>query len=286
MRIDTGRARGLRVWARAAPRAWPEDAGPGVVVRLRGLVRDPGAQRGVSAEARGSAETRTPAGRARPSSSNAGRPGTPGFGPLSKARGDGFDFAGFLRSRGIGRELQVEWMRQAGRRGGIAGFVDAVRRRAERALGTGLSSEEAALARGMVLGDDTDISDDVRDDFQRSGLAHLLAASGANVALLCALAIPLLAAARAGPRTRVAVLLALVGLYVPLAGSGASVQRAGVMAAAALVALAAGRPGSTSYALLLAAAVTLGMNPRASGDPGWQLSFAAVAGMMALCARR
>ena len=58
--------------------------------------------------------------------------------------------------------------------------------------------------------------------------------------------------------------------------------RAGVMAAAALVALAAGRPGSTSYALLLAAAVTLGMNPRASGDPGWQLSFAAVAGMMAL----
>src|SRR5437660_3436349 len=70
MRIDTGRARGLRVWARAAPRAWPEDAGPGMVVRLRGLVRDPGAQRGVSAEARGSAEPRTPAGRARPSSSN------------------------------------------------------------------------------------------------------------------------------------------------------------------------------------------------------------------------
>src|SRR5438128_1289754 len=66
MRIDTGSARGLLVWARAAPRAWPEDAGPGMVVRLRGLVRDPGAQRGVSAEARGSAETRTPAGRARP----------------------------------------------------------------------------------------------------------------------------------------------------------------------------------------------------------------------------
>src|SRR5437763_8579486 len=112
MRIDTGRARGLRVWARAAPRAWPAGVGPGMRVRLRGLVRDPDAQRSVSAETR-----------AEPSASNAGAPGTPGFGPLPKARDDGFDFAAFLRSRGIGRELQVEWMRQAGRRGGVAGLV-------------------------------------------------------------------------------------------------------------------------------------------------------------------
>ena len=54
------------------------------------------------------------------------------------------------------------------------------------------------------------------------------------------------------------------------------------MGAAALVAMAASRPSSRVYALLLAAAVTLALNPRAAGDPGWQLSFAAVAGIIVL----
>ena len=42
------------------------------------------------------------------------------------------------------------------------------------------------------------------------------------------------------------------------------------------------RPASRWYALCLAAAVTLALNPRACGDPGWQLSFAAVAGILIL----
>src|SRR3954454_17345810 len=54
------------------------------------------------------------------------------------------------------------------------------------------------------------------------------------------------------------------------------------MGAAGIVALTASRPASRSYALLLAAAATLALNPRVSGDPGWQLSFAAVAGILLL----
>ena len=76
--------------------------------------------------------------------------------------------------------------------------------------------------------------------------------------------------------------LALVALYVPLAGGGPSIQRAGVMGVAGLVAALAGRPASRWYALGLAAAVTLALNPRAAGEPGWQLSFAAVVGLLAL----
>ena len=79
--------------------------------------------------------------------------------------------------------------------------------------------------------------------------------------------------------------LGLVALYVPLAGGGPSIQRAGVMGGAGLVAALAGRPASRWYALGLAAVATLALNPRASGEPGWQLSFAAVAGLLALAPR-
>ncbi len=132
----------------------------------------------------------------------------------------------------------------------------------------------------MVLGEDERIDSATRDDWRDAGLSHLLAVSGQNVMLLMALALPLLMAAGLGPRGRGVALLFLVALYVPLAGAGPSLQRAGVMGAAGIAAMTLSRPSSRWYALLLAAAVTLILNPRACGDPGWQLSFVAVAGIL------
>src|SRR5215207_4622923 len=100
--------------------------------------------------------------------------------------------------------------------------------------------------------------------------------------LLAVLALPLLMAARAGLRTRLIVVAFLIALYVPLAGAGPSLQRAGVMGLAGIAAMAASRPASRWYALILAAAATLLWNPRVWGDPGWQLSFAAVAGILTI----
>ena len=207
---------------------------------------------------------------------------------LSRAAGGArseaaFDFAAHLRRRGVSGELLLDRAVATGRRrGGAAGLLDRMRRRAERAVAVGMPEPEAALARGMVLGQDEQIDKSTRQDWRDSGLAHLLAVSGQNVMLLVALAVPLLALAGTGPRARGAALLALVALYVPLAGAGPSLQRAGIMGAAAIAAMTLARPASRWYALLLAAVATLALNPRVSADPGWQLSFAAVAGILAV----
>jgi len=81
-------------------------------------------------------------------------------------------------------------------------------------------------------------------------------------------------------QARLVLSAAVVVLYVPLAGGGPSIQRAGVMGIAGLVAALAGRRTRRWYALLLAAAATLVLNPRSAGEPGWQLSFAAVAALL------
>ena len=94
------------------------------------------------------------------------------------------------------------------RRGGLAGALDSVRRRGEAGLERGLAAPEAALLRGMVLGEDERLTEEVRDEFQRSGLAHILAVSGANVMLLAvarargvrAVRRPVADAARCSPR--------------------------------------------------------------------------------------
>lgn len=200
------------------------------------------------------------------------------------ARGRGrFDYAAYLHRAGVHTVLHAERVVRTGRRrGGVAGALDGVRRRAEEGAAAGLDPALGALARGMVLGADEDVPRPISEDFKASGLAHVLAVSGQNVVLLAALAWPLLAAAGLGRRGRLAGVAALIALYVPVTGAGPSIIRAGVMGGAAVAAAFAGRPASRWYALLLAAVVTLALDPRAWQDVGWQLSFAAVAGIFVL----
>jgi competence protein ComEC len=189
----------------------------------------------------------------------------------------------WLRPRNVHAVLAAESVRATGRRrGGLAGAVDAVRRRAEDALTVGVPGPEAALVRGMALGQDDALGERAREEFRAAGLAHLVAASGANVMLLAALALGLAAVAGVPWCVRLVAVLGLIALYVPLAGAGPSIQRAGVMGAAGVVALLAGRPAARCQAVLLAAAVTLAVNPRAAEEPGWQLSFAAVVSILVL----
>ena len=241
LRIVGPRGRGARVLARAdVGQRWARGLGPGAVIAVRGELR-------------------------RPRSSRHAR----------------FDYPGYLRRRGIFAELELDAVRDTGRRRrGVAGVLDRLRGRAEEALITGLSEDRAALARGMVLGQDDAIAPLVLDDFRRSGLAHVLAVSGQNVSLLGALALPIFMVIGLGRSGRLIGVLALIAVYVPLAGAGPSLQRAGVTGAAGVVALALSRPASRWYGLLLAGAITLVLNPLAAGDPGWQLSFAAVASIL------
>ena len=197
--------------------------------------------------------------------------------------GDSFDYPAYLRRAGVHTVLRARGASFTGaRRTGLVGSIDSLRRRAEDGVSSGLDPPLAALARGMVLGEDEEIPDRMSDDFKRSGLAHVLAVSGQNVTLLAVLAWFMLGLLHIERRSRLIAVLGLICLYVPLTGAGPSIVRAGAMGAAGTVAALAGRPSSRWYSLLLAAAVTLGLDPRAWQDVGWQLSFAAVAGIFLL----
>lgn len=161
------------------------------------------------------------------------------------------------------------------------GHRDEIRGRAEAALGRGMPAREAELARGFVLGEDDEIDAATVEDFRRAGLSHLLAVSGQNVALLALLAMPLLAALGMPLRTRLIWVIAAIAVYVPLAGGGPSIVRAGVMGALTLLATLAGRRASRLYGLAIAALVMLAIDPAVAADVGWQLSFAAVLGILA-----
>jgi competence protein ComEC len=190
----------------------------------------------------------------------------------------GFDERGWLARKGVHVVLRggAAW-RVVGRRGGIGGVGDRLRGGVARALASGTSGERRALVAGIVLGADEGLDDELQDAFKRSGLYHLLAVSGQNVGFV-ALGVLFLAWVAGLPRIAGHV-LALVGIgaYVIAVGWQPSVARAGVAAAVASLAWLASRPAERWHALALGALVLLTWTPASLLEPGFQLSFAAVA---------
>lgn len=196
--------------------------------------------------------------------------------PLSGGAGD----RRLARQGVAGRVLLTSARDTDARRGGVLGRIDAIARDGAAAMHAAGGARAGPLLAGMSLGTAEEVSASDRDALRAAGLWHLAAASGGNVALVIALAMVLTWLAGLPDRGRLLVAGIAVVAYVPLAGAGPSIQRAGVMGVAALLVLAAGREHRTADALALAAAATLAVDPRAWMDAGWQLSFAATAGLL------
>ena len=190
---------------------------------------------------------------------------------------DGFDERAWLRRQGVAVVLDGAHWRAAGRRGGLGAVADRLRRHIEKTMAPRLEGERRAVIAGVVLGADEGLSPDLRAAFKASGLYHLLAVSGQNVVFI---AIGVLAGAwLLGIPRRLAELAVLgaIGAYVLAVGWQPSVVRAGVSGGIASLAWLAARPRDRWYALLLGAAVLLAWSPYSLSEPGFQLSFVAVA---------
>jgi competence protein ComEC len=190
---------------------------------------------------------------------------------------DGFDERAWLARQGIHVVLEASSWRQTGKRGGIAGFGDRVRDRIERAVERGSGGVRRGIVLGVVLGEDEGLPADVQDDFRASGLYHLLAVSGQNVAFLAAGVYGLGWLLRLPKVARELVTLAVIAVYVLAVGWQPSVARAAVAGALASLAWLAARPRDRWHFLAVGALVLMVWMPTTLLDPGFQLSFAAVA---------
>jgi competence protein ComEC len=145
-----------------------------------------------------------------------------------------------------------------------------------------------SIQAALLLGDRSAVDRSHRTAFARTGLMHLLAVSGLHVLLVGMLAYQLLRPLlmRLGwPRRRVDVSRAVLTLlllvtYTALTGARPSVVRATLMATLLIGGALTERTYASLNALGAAGLILLWMRPGALYDPGFQLSFAAVIGIV------
>jgi competence protein ComEC len=210
-----------------------------------------------------------------------------GLGQLREPRGpeDGFDERTWLRHHGVHVVLRMDRRRVVDRRGGLGGLADALRRRLQRSVARGVGGDRAAVLEGILLGEDSGLTDDLKERFRASGLYHLLAVSGQNVALVAGGVLLLAWVLGVGRLCAELGALAAIGAYVLAVGAQPSVIRAGVAGALGSLAWLTARAADRWHFLLVGAIVLLGWNPYTLLDAGFQLSFAAVIAIFVLVPR-
>jgi competence protein ComEC len=147
---------------------------------------------------------------------------------------------------------------------------------------SGMNPTTRSLFTGLVVGDDRLQPREMIERFRASGLSHLCAASGQNVAYLLALAGPLMK--RRSSRTKFLVTLVIIGWFVLLTRAEPSVLRAGFMAAAVAANAARKRPMNARAVLALSALCLLAIDPMLARSIGFALSVGATAGLAWLSA--
>jgi competence protein ComEC len=193
-----------------------------------------------------------------------------------------FDYEGYLRGLGISTLASVkaeEIEVLPGTSGSRLGFWRSRLRQSilvhirERGL---WGREDAAIFSAMIVGDDSLLLRNVREEFQQTGVYHLLVVSGMNVGILAFAVFWLARRLRLPQWAASLVTIALSIFYAYIAGMGVPIMRAVLMLSLFLIARLLYRDRSGLNATGFAALVVLVLSPMALFDAGFQLTFLAL----------
>jgi len=123
---------------------------------------------------------------------------------------------------------------------------------------------------------------ELQKSFQRSGITHVLAISGQHVVILATVIYFAMRILAITPTIRAGLTMGLVWLYILIAGAPPSAIRAGVVATFVLAAPLLGRQVSPLHFMSTMLALVLSYNPQLIYSTGFQLSVAAVLGILLL----
>lgn len=144
-----------------------------------------------------------------------------------------------------------------------------------------LKSPNLEILGGIVFGDDAIAPPDyIKASFINSGLLHILAASGMNVAFIYGFWVFFMRRIRAPFKITILSGMILVIFYTMMTGMGASVLRAALMLLLILVGKLIDRDAHTISLLSFVATILLIYNPAYINDVGFQLSFIVTFGLL------
>lgn len=197
--------------------------------------------------------------------------------PRGKTNEYGFDYKEYLKAKGTLYTLYAKSLYIVSKSHSILTYLNMFSSKLSSLISNSFKPEISSLLCGLILGNKSTIPEDIYKDFQRSGLAHLLAVSGGNVGVLCAFVeILFRKVLKVYGRGVNLIIIGVIIIFAVITGLSASVVRASIMAIIYYIGRIIYRNPDTLNSLAVAALLMLLVNPLYLFDIGFQLSFLSV----------
>ena len=139
-----------------------------------------------------------------------------------------------------------------------------------------VGGDEGEYLKGLVLGERSNISQEIKENFVNAGVAHIIAVSGLNVAYVALIIWAVLTFIPVKYTYKNIIIIVFLFLYMSLTGSVPSIVRATIMASVFLIAQIIERKPNAYNIVSFAGLVILIYDPRQLFDAGFILSFTAI----------
>lgn len=202
--------------------------------------------------------------------------------PFDNDVGKEFNYPMYLAKDGIFFVMQKAKVTKVGEGGGsfFMSFLFNVKNSFILKMQTVLSGPDTALMSGILLGAQDSIPKSTKDDFQKSGLTHILVLSGYNITVV-GNSVAYVALIWFSKFISLGFGAFAIILFALLSGGGASTIRATIMALIAMLGKILGRENDAIRALFLVGFLMIFINPLTiMYDPSFHLSFLATIGMI------
>jgi competence protein ComEC len=200
-----------------------------------------------------------------------------------------FDYRAYLLRRGVHTQITVypgDVVRlESGQGNPMLRWVLSLKARVKQEMVQVIPPEQTKILQALLFGDQTGLSPEDREQYQRTGLIHIFSVSGFHVGFVLLFALFLGQIARLSPKGQFWLALAVMFFFAALAGFQTPVMRATIMAVIGLAGHLWRREQDLINSLAVAALVLLLWNPQWLFEAGFQLSFLATWGIVYLYPR-
>ena len=194
----------------------------------------------------------------------------------------GFDEAVYMKARGFSYEAYTEDIAFSPGERSARYYLLSFREAVSEVFDRSLPANESAVMKAVIIGDRSSLPEEIKELYREGGISHILAISGLHISIFSA-ALYILVRKVLGAGRRAAALsnIGILVLYAIFTGLGVSVVRSVIMSSIFLMGGVLGRERDGANSLGVAALLILLYNPLYLWDPGFLLSFTAVAGVLA-----
>jgi len=206
-----------------------------------------------------------------------------GLRSFPETRNDGeFNQRLYYKSIGVQYRITAKQIELLEKNNGITHIINEIKLSLDEHLKAIADEKDYGMLSAILLGDKSNLDQDIYKLFQENGIAHLIAISGLHVSFLGLTLYKLLKKSGAGFFVSFTVSFFFLAAYAVLTGNGISARRAVIMCVIQMGAYVLGRSYDMLSALALSAMVFLTENPYVCFHSGFQMSFLAVLGICVL----